>query len=46
MEGAYLAAADAARNTLFRKDGTAQGVAKQRLIESIGDPDKIVISDP
>ena len=32
---------------LFRKDGTAQGVAKQRLIESIAtDPTKRVIDDP
>ncbi len=37
----------AARATLFRKDGTAQGVAKQRLIESIAaDPSKRVIEDP
>ena len=31
---------------LFRKDGTAQGVAKQRLIESIAEPEKRVINDP
>ena len=36
----------AKRATLFRKDGTAQGVAKQRLIESIAAPDKRVINDP
>ena len=28
------------------KDGTAQGVAKQRLIETIAGPDKRVINDP
>jgi methyltransferase (TIGR00027 family) len=33
-------------NSIFRKDGTAQGVAKQRLIESIAKPDKRVIYDP
>lgn len=32
--------------SLFRKDGTAQGVAKQRLIESIAKPNKRVIYDP
>lgn len=31
---------------IFRKDGTAQGVAKQRLIESLAKPDKRVIYDP
>ena len=36
----------ASRNTLFRKDGTAQGVAKQRLIETIAEPSKRVINDP
>lgn len=30
---------------MFRKDGTAQGVAKQRLIESLAKPDKRVIYD-
>lgn len=34
------------RNSIFRKDGTAQGVAKQRLIETLAKPDKRVISDP
>ena len=33
-------------NSIFVKDGTAQGVAKQRLIESIAGPDKSVINDP
>jgi len=33
-------------NTIFTKDGTAQGVAKQRLIETIAGPDKRVINDP
>ncbi|MCH2231195.1 MAG: SAM-dependent methyltransferase [Crocinitomicaceae bacterium] len=33
-------------DTIFRKDGTAQGVAKQRLIESLAKPDKRVIFDP
>ena len=33
-------------NLIFRKDGTAQGVAKQRLIESIAKPNKRVIFDP
>ena len=32
-------------NSMFRKDGTAQGVAKQRLIESLAKPDKRVIYD-
>jgi len=31
---------------MFRKDGTAQGVAKQRLIESLAKPDKRIIYDP
>ena len=31
---------------LFRKDGTAQGVAKQRLTESLAEPGKRVIYDP
>ncbi len=30
----------------FRKDGTAQGVAKQRLIESLAKPDRRIIYDP
>ena len=29
-------------NSIFRKDGTAQGVAKQRLIESLAKPNKRV----
>ena len=33
-------------NSIFRKDGTAQGVAKQRLIESLAKPNKRVIYDP
>ena len=33
-------------NSIFRKDGTAQGVAKQRLIESLAKPDKPIIYDP
>ena len=33
-------------NVIFAKDGTAQGVAKQRLIETIADADKRVINDP
>ena len=33
-------------NSIFAKDGTAQGVAKQRLIETIAGPDKCVINDP
>lgn len=33
-------------HSIFRKDGTAQGVAKQRLIESLAAPDKRVINDP
>ena len=28
------------------KDGTAQGVAKQRLIETLALPDKRIINDP
>ncbi|MFL2628741.1 MAG: class I SAM-dependent methyltransferase [Candidatus Marisimplicoccus sp.] len=32
-------------NSIFRKDGTAQGVAKQRLIESLAKTDKRVIYD-
>lgn len=34
------------RESIFRKDGTAQGVAKQRLIESLAQADKRVIDDP
>lgn len=30
----------------FKKDGTAQGVAKQRLIETLAKPDKRLINDP
>jgi O-methyltransferase involved in polyketide biosynthesis len=33
-------------NSLFSKDGTAQGVAKQRLIETLAEPDKRIINDP
>jgi len=33
-------------NSIFTKDGTAQGVAKQRLIESLAAADKRVINDP
>ena len=33
-------------NSIFTKDGTAQGVAKQRLIETLAGPDKRVINDP
>ena len=33
-------------NSIFGKDGTAQGVAKQRLIESLAKSDKRVINDP
>ena len=33
-------------NSIFRKDGTAQGVAKQRLIESLAKPNKRIICDP
>ncbi len=33
-------------DTIFRKDGTAQGVAKQRMIESLAPADKRVIYDP
>ena len=32
-------------DSIFRKDGTAQGVAKQRYIETIADPAKRVIED-
>lgn len=33
-------------SSIFRKDGTAQGVAKQRLMETLAEPDKRVINDP
>jgi methyltransferase (TIGR00027 family) len=33
-------------NIFFRKDGTAQGVAKQRLIETLAEPDKRIVNDP
>jgi methyltransferase (TIGR00027 family) len=33
-------------NSIFRKDGTAQGVSKQRLIESLAKPENRVIYDP
>lgn len=33
-------------NTIFRKDGTAQGVAKQRYIESLASANKRVVYDP
>jgi methyltransferase (TIGR00027 family) len=33
-------------NSIFRKDGTAQGVAKQRLFESLAKPKNRVIYDP
>ncbi|MFL2698316.1 MAG: class I SAM-dependent methyltransferase [Gammaproteobacteria bacterium] len=32
--------------SIFTKDGTAQGVAKQRLMETLAKPDKRVINDP
>ena len=32
--------------SIFVKDGTAQGVAKQRLIETIAGSEKRVINDP
>ena len=31
---------------IYKKDGTAQGVAKQRLIETLAKPDERVINDP
>lgn len=46
MEAPVLGAAAAARATMFRKDGTAQGVAKQRLIETIAEPSMRIIEDP
>ncbi|KMV30943.1 hypothetical protein AB733_07955 [Photobacterium swingsii] len=33
-------------HSIFRKDGTAQGVAKQRLIETLAHADKRIINDP
>ena len=33
-------------DSIFGKDGTAQGVAKQRLIETLAKPDKRIINDP
>ena len=33
-------------DSIFAKDGTAQGVAKQRIIETLAKSDKRVISDP
>ncbi len=33
-------------DSIFRKDGTAQGVAKQRFIESLAAPNKRIIYDP
>ena len=32
--------------SIFRKDGTAQRVAKQRLIETLAKPDERIINDP
>ena len=32
--------------SIFTKDGTAQGVAKQRLIETLARPDERIINDP
>jgi len=32
--------------SIFRKDGTAQGVAKQRLIETLATPEERIINDP
>ncbi|MEP0202653.1 MAG: class I SAM-dependent methyltransferase [Halioglobus sp.] len=33
-------------NSIFRKDGTAQGVAKQRMIESLAKPNQRIVDDP
>jgi len=33
-------------NSIFRKDGTAQGVAKQRLIETLAKSEQRIINDP
>ena len=33
-------------NSIFTKDGTAQGVAKQRLIETLAESDVRIINDP
>ena len=32
--------------SIFRKDATAQGVAKQRLIETLAEPEERIINDP
>ena len=32
--------------SIKRKDATAEGIAKQRLIETLAKPDKRVINDP
>lgn len=37
---------DTMKNSIFGKDGTAQGVAKQRLIETLAKSDKRIINDP
>ena len=34
------------KNLIFRKDGTAQGVAKQRLVETLAQPNQRIIDDP
>lgn len=36
----------AVSESIFRKDGTAQGVAKQRLIETLATPEDRIINDP
>ena len=36
----------AVSESIFRKDGTAQGVAKQRLIETLATSEKRIINDP
>ncbi|MGB0937128.1 MAG: class I SAM-dependent methyltransferase [Colwellia sp.] len=33
-------------NLFFQKDGTAQGVAKQRFIETLAEPNKRIVNDP
>ena len=33
-------------NSIFLKDGTAQGVAKQRLIETLAASNERIINDP
>ena len=45
-EEGYSHAAIIMGKSLFNKDATAQGVAKQRMIESLATPDKRVIYDP